>query len=212
MEPSSTSTRFQPSDEIATVYDISVENNHNYFAEGVLVHNKPPPTGGTTGGIFGTGGRAQCSPPDIGACLDSEREFVYADYFHSVTGSTNGTLAMGGGGSAGEGGAGASSAVVELSFQSDDCGFPSGSVHFLWAEPGVSYEIWQSRAGLCRKDILVQSGAIDATSASAPFTVPSESYVTIRAALGPADCLVVIDSMSTPQPLEPISSEYCHAP
>lgn len=31
--------------ELATVFDITVEGEHNYFADGVLVHNKSPPAG-----------------------------------------------------------------------------------------------------------------------------------------------------------------------
>ncbi len=48
---------------VETVYNITVERHHNYFANGVLVHNKEPAGDWTTGG---TGGAGTGSVPGAG--------------------------------------------------------------------------------------------------------------------------------------------------
>jgi hypothetical protein len=68
---------FQSSRERDTVYNLEVEGHHNYFAGGVLVHNKSPECfgpclsgggneAGATGGVSGAGPDGQSGEPNEG--------------------------------------------------------------------------------------------------------------------------------------------------
>ncbi|HXU81681.1 MAG TPA: DUF1592 domain-containing protein [Polyangia bacterium] len=51
-----------------TVYDLTVDEQHDYFAEGILVHNKQPPRCPWNGQI--------CPPPPVDRCQDRPRTTV----------------------------------------------------------------------------------------------------------------------------------------
>ena len=187
---------YHPEEGASRVYDVSVEQNHNLFANGVLVHNKSPLTGGNLS--------YDQSDTCVVVCPGSERDFVFDSTAHSVSGDDGIPFAMSG--SAGNGGS--SSGFVEFSFRSDDCAFASGRELYLWSEPGVSYEIWQSSDSYCHKDMLLESGAIEG-SAVAAFDVPKYSYVTVKAELGHTDCLVMLDSASSFTPETVVPVDYC---
>jgi len=79
--------------ELATVFDITVEGDRNYFADGVLVHNKSPPRGDLSLELHRTGdgmgvidvtipGRAELT---FGQCI--AKDCGYSVYSYDLTGS-----------------------------------------------------------------------------------------------------------------------------
>jgi hypothetical protein len=92
-----------PELEVATVYDLTVAEEHNFFAEGVLVHNKSP----ITGGAAGTGGSSDCCLtylPEPYGCVGEVQNLGGAGNFSVVTTDASQAGQGGQGGGTGPGG------------------------------------------------------------------------------------------------------------
>jgi hypothetical protein len=179
---------------IETVYDITVEGQHNFFAAGVLVHNKSyAPTGGAggTGGIAGTGGSGlggNALPGDmcwdafyetpLSACSGSFAPPGEDDYATLTVPAGQGGAAGGGnaelGGEGGEGGASdtngpSAEAAGELA---TTCSDQVRWNELRYEKPAVPYriDVWGGDA-LCERGSLLVSATGDGSDAGRSDTL-----------------------------------------
>ncbi len=179
---------------VETVYDITVDHQHNFFADGVLVHNKSvraPDNSGGSSGSGGTGGSGG-SPVVLEACYEqaphelcagaevSQREGWLVLTLGPDESGLGGSWNAGGaapGGAAGEGGtlsATVSSTLTTCAPSSNGPIFTPLSQGTLFYEvPAVPYsiEVWESD-GACSRGALLAS---ESDNGEGPDTVYSLS-------------------------------------
>ncbi len=160
-----------PALEVATVYDLTVADEHNFFAEGVLVHNKSPLTGGYGGGIGGTGGSGDCCLthiPEPYGCVGEVQNLGGAGNFRVVTTDASQAGQGGQGGSTGPGGG-----VAWIGFSEPSCLSLTSQMRIESDEAPVEVQSFLPLNG-CEPGSLSSSGSVDPGS-SLSFTLPRGS-------------------------------------